>query len=142
MENRVKIFVVDDDLFTLNIYRQGLENFGYQNITLFLNGTVCLNNLNKKPKVIFLDHDMNELSGFEVLKKIKRYDPNIYVILVSAQEKMNVAIDALKYGAFDYIIKGDDDLDKMQKALFRIEGLEREINAEQPSLIKKILPFI
>jgi DNA-binding NtrC family response regulator len=142
MENKIKIFVVDDDLFTLNIYRQGLENMGYENITLFLNGTVCLNNLNKKPKVIFLDHDMNDLTGFEVLKKIKRYNPDIYVVLVSAQEKMTVAIEALKYGAFDYIIKGNDDLDKMQKALFRIEGIEREINKEEPSLIKKIMPFI
>jgi DNA-binding NtrC family response regulator len=139
MENVAKIFLVDDDLFSLNVYRQNLENLGYNDISLFLNGTICLNNLHQKPTIVFLDHNMDDLNGFEVLKKIKRYDPNIYVVIISAQESMKIAIDALKYGAFDYIIKGDNESDKMKNVLLRIESIHNEIPKAHKSFIKKLL---
>lgn len=139
MENSVSIFLVDDDLFSLNIYRQGLENLGYQKVSLFLNGTICLNNLNQKPDIIFLDHNMDDLTGFEVLKKIKRYDPNVFVVIVSAQENMKIAIDALKYGAFDYIIKGDNEIEKMQNVIERMESIKQEIKRAHPGFMQKIL---
>lgn len=139
MENSVNIFLVDDDLFSLNIYRQGLENLGYQKVLLFLNGTICLNNLNKKPDIIFLDHNMDDLTGFEVLKKIKRVDPNVFVVIVSAQENMKIAVDALKYGAFDYIIKGDNEIEKMQNVIERMESIKQEIKKANPSFMQKIL---
>ena len=139
MEKSAKIFIVDDDLFTLNLYRQTIENLGFENISLFLYGSVCLNNLQQKPSLIFLDHNMGDLSGFEVLKKIKRFDPNIYVVIVSAQENMHIAIDALKYGAFDYIIKGDNELEKMQMVIDRIDLIEEELKKSKPSILQKIL---
>lgn len=139
MENSVSIFLVDDDLFSLNIYRQGLENLGYQKVSLFLNGTICLNNLNQKPDIIFLDHNMDDLTGFEVLKKIKRYDHNVFVVIVSAQENMKIAIDALKYGAFDYIIKGDNEIEKMQNVIERMESIKQEIKRAHPGFMQKIL---
>lgn len=139
MEKSINIFLVDDDLFSLNIYRQGLENLGYNKVSLFLNGTICLNNLNKKPDIIFLDHNMDDLTGFEVLKKIKRYDPNVFVVIVSAQENMKIAVDALKYGAFDYIIKGDKEIEKMQNVIERMESIKLEIKKANPSLIQKLL---
>ncbi len=139
MENSVNIFLVDDDLFSLNIYRQGLENLGYQKVSLFLNGTICLNNLNQKPNIIFLDHNMDDLTGFEVLKKIKRVDPNVFVVIVSAQENMKIAVDALKYGAFDYIIKGDNEIEKMQNVIERIESIKQEVKKANPSFIQKLL---
>lgn len=139
MENRVKIFLVDDDLFSLNVCRQHIENLGYNDISLFLNGTICLNNLYQKPTIVFLDHNMDDLTGFEVLKKIKRYDPNIYVVILSAQESMKIAVDALKYGAFDYIIKGDDEVTKIKNVISRIESIQQELSKKSPSFIKKLL---
>lgn len=139
MEKSAKIFIVDDDLFTLNLYRQTIENLGFENISLFLNGTICLNSLNQKPTLIFLDHNMDDLTGFEVLKKIKRYDPNIYVVIVSAQENMNIAIDALKYGAFDYIIKDDTVEDKMKLVIKKIEMVEEQLKKSNPTFIQKLL---
>lgn len=139
MENSANIFLVDDDLFSLNIYRQGLENLGYNKVSLFLNGTICLSNLNQKPDIIFLDHNMDDLTGFEVLKKIKRYDPNVLVVIVSAQENMRIAVDALKYGAFDYIIKGDNEIEKMQNVIERMESIKQEIKKANPTFIQKLL---
>lgn len=136
------IFITDDDMFTLHVYEKHIRNLGYTNVTCFESGTACLNELNTKPNVIFLDHEMADVNGFEVLKKIKRFNPNIYVVMVSGQEDMNTAIDSLKYGAFDYIIKGDDTLLKIEKVLAKIEEINKMIEKSKPSLFKAILRIL
>ncbi|MFT5167648.1 MAG: DNA-binding NtrC family response regulator [Saprospiraceae bacterium] len=138
---KYKIFLVDDDLFCLNMYEQHIKNLGYEDITLFQNGTDCLNNLIEYPNIIFLDHKMDTLNGFEVLKKIKRFDPNINVVMVSGQDDLQIALNALKYGAFDYIVKGDQENEKIESVIKRIEDLNKEINRSKPSIFKKILSF-
>lgn len=135
----MKLFLVDDDTFSLHLYYQNILNLGYTDVKLFENGMECLNNLNLKPEVVFLDHNMDNLSGFEVLKKIKRVDPNIFVVMVSAQENMKTAVDALKYGAFDYIIKGDNELLKIENVLSRIELIKEEMKKGNPGLLQRLL---
>ena len=123
------------------MYEQHIKNLGYEDITLFQNGTDCLNNLIEYPNIIFLDHKMDTLNGFEVLKKIKRFDPNINVVMVSGQDDLQIALNALKYGAFDYIVKGDQENEKIESVIKRIEDLNKEINRSKPSIFKKILSF-
>lgn len=134
MLNTKKIFIADDDIFTSTIYKQHLNNLGYDDVTCFSDGTSCLNHLTDKPGVILLDHQMDDLNGFEVLKKIKRYDPNIFVVMVSGQEEMTTAIDSLKYGAFDYIIKSEATTDEITKVLERIDEIHQLIinNKKKP----------
>ncbi len=139
MEETFKIFLVDDDLFSLSYNQHELQNLGFKDISLFMNGTVCLNNLHLKPDVIFLDHNMDTMTGFEVLKKIKRYDPNINVVILSGQETIKTAVDALKYGAFDYIMKGDDEIVKMKDSIARILNIRLEIQKANPTFIQKLL---
>lgn len=121
----IKVFLVDNDLITLNKYRQGLENIGYKDIHLFLNGMICINNLHLKPYIIFLNHPIDESSGFDVLKKIKQHHPNIYVVIISNQENVNLAVDVLRNGAFDYIVKGDNEISKMSHVIERIFLLDK-----------------
>lgn len=135
----MKLFLVDDDAFSLHLYHQNILNLGYTDVKIFENGMECLNNLNQKPEVVFLDHNMDNLTGFEVLKKIKRIDPNIFVVMVSAQENMKTAVDALKYGAFDYIIKGDNELLKIENVLSRIELIKDEMKKGNPGLLQRLL---
>jgi DNA-binding NtrC family response regulator len=82
---------------------------------------------------------MDDLSGFEVLKKIKRYNPNIYIVMISAQENIKTAVDALKYGAFDYIIKDSNVTDKMTQVINKILVVKDEIRKSNPNLIQKLL---
>lgn len=123
-----KIFLVDDDLFSLNIYRQALDSLGYKDISLFLNGTICLSNLHQKPNIIFLNYQMCDNIGLDLLKKIKRYSSSIYIVIFSANENINDASEALKFGAFDYIIKGDNEIAKMNYVIERIFAIERNSN--------------
>ena len=116
--NQFKFFIVDDDIFCANLYEHYLLNLNYTDITYYDNGNDCLNNLDQKPDIIFLDHNMEDITGFEVLKKIKRQNPNIYVIMISGQKNIKTAVDALKYGAFDYIIKDNSVCEKMNLIIF------------------------
>jgi DNA-binding NtrC family response regulator len=141
MENRTQLnfFVVDDDLFWSSMYEQFLTNLGYLNITYYHNGMDCLDNLDKKPDIIFLDHNMDDINGFEVLKKIKNYNPNIYVIMVSGQGTIKTAVDALQYGAFDYIIKNNAVCDKMGMIINKIIVAKGVLKKTNQNFIQKIL---
>jgi DNA-binding NtrC family response regulator len=144
MENQTqfKFFTVDDDAFFANMYEQFLNNNNYTDITYFSNGNDCLANLNQNPDIIFLDHNMENLTGFEVLKKIKRYNPNIYVVMVSGQENIKTAVDALKYGAFDYVIKDADVCEKMLQIINKISKVKEELKKSNPNFLQKLFAML
>lgn len=137
-----RLFLVDDDTFNLQLTKKFIENLGYIDIKAFNNGTDCLNNLTLKPNVIILDHNMDDISGFEVLKKIKRFDPNIYVVMLSGQESMETAVDSLKYGAFDYIIKGQESLNRISDVLSRITEIQEHLELSKPTIWTKLSSII
>lgn len=103
----MNVFLVEDDKFYAEIIRNSLINEGYTKIRLFETGKDFLNYNGTPPNIVILDHMLGQMSGIHVLKKIKSKDALIPVIFLSAQENMKVVVDALKYGAFDYIEKVD-----------------------------------
>jgi DNA-binding NtrC family response regulator len=131
-------FIVDDDPFVGMLYKKHLSNLGFSNLHHFHSGVECLNNLHFNPEIILLDHQMSQLNGFEVLKKIKRSNPNTAVIMVSGQEDMTTALNALKYGAFDYIIKDNTETARIENALGRLAKL-RSLRPETKSLFQKLI---
>lgn len=141
-QNQFKFFIVDDDVFCANLYEQYLKNLNYNDITFFSNGIDCLNNLSQNPDIILLDHNMEDLSGFEVLQKIKRYNPNIYVVMISGQENIKIAVDALKYGAFDYVIKDTTVCDKLTQVINNIIKVKEQLKKANPNFIQRLLTFI
>lgn len=126
------VFIVDDDAFCRNIFRQHLINLGFTRIRTFADGQECLNNLTDQPDIVFLDYEMEPLNGLEVLRKIKRVNPDVYLIIVSGQEDMQVAINALKYGAIDYIIKGEQELAMMDKVLAKVDQVAALLEQRRP----------
>lgn len=141
-QHSYNIFLVDDDPFYLSIFEKRLLNNGYQVISSFTNGVDCLNALDQKPDVIFIDHHMDTFSGYEVLKKIKRFDPNIYVVMVSGQEDIKTAVDSLKHGAFDYILKSNDEEQKINEVLEKIAKVKDLQARNKPSILKSIFSFV
>ncbi len=136
--NEYKIFVVDDDMFYLTLFKQQLINIGCEDITTFENGTDLLNEIQENPDVVFLDYMMDDFTGEEVLNKIKRYNPDIFVVVVSGQEGIQTAVNMLKQGAFDYLQKGDDELKKIKDVLIKIGEVKDFMERTKPSLIKRI----
>jgi len=124
-QNLFKFHIVDDDVFCAKMHKQHLLSLGYKDIKCFSNGNDCLNNLNQNPDIIFLDHNIDEITGLEVLKGIKCYNPDIYVIMVSGQQNINIAVEALKFDAFDYIIKDKLVYDKMTLIINKISLVKK-----------------
>jgi DNA-binding NtrC family response regulator len=138
----IRIFVVDDEPFYLNVFEQYLLNLGYVDVSTFQNGNDCLTALHQKPDVVFLDYQMDDLSGYEVLKKIKRKDPNIYVVMISGQEEIGPAIESLKHGAFDYLQKGEYEEIKIKEVLDRILEVRDFMARNKPGFMKSVLKFL
>lgn len=100
-----KIFIVDDDPFWNRKMSETLTNLGYSNIISFESGEDCINNLHLKPAIIFLDYQMKAINGLEVLRRAKEYLPGINIVFCTANENMSLAINAMKSGSFDFLIK-------------------------------------
>jgi len=140
MENIVKIFVVEDD----PTYRKFLEYVLSLNpdfeVEFFTSGNDCIKNLHLKPSIIALDYTLPDMSGEEVLKKVKIFDSDIQVIIVSAQEKIGTAVQLLKLGAYDYIIKNEDTKERLLNAINNARkniSLTEEIHSLRTELSEK-----
>jgi DNA-binding NtrC family response regulator len=117
----MKIFVVDDDIFCITLYEQFLRNLGYSNITSFNAADDCLHQIKEQPALVFMDYNMEGMNGIEELRKIKAFDQQILVYIISGQENKQVATEARQYGAMDYVIKSSLSPDKMAATMQRVE---------------------
>jgi DNA-binding NtrC family response regulator len=102
-----QIFIIDDDPFWAATLSKMLKDLGYTNIVKFSGGTDCVNNLHLNPALVFLDYQMEDMDGLEVLQKVKNYSQGIGVIFCTAHEDLSVAVDAMKIGSFDYLLKSN-----------------------------------
>jgi DNA-binding NtrC family response regulator len=104
----VKIFVVEDDPAYTKFLKYVLSLNPDFDVEYFTSGKDCLSQLHKRPSVITLDYSLPDMSGEKVLQQIREFNPDISVIVISAQEKIGTAVELLKAGAFDYITKDED----------------------------------
>jgi DNA-binding NtrC family response regulator len=122
-----KVFVVDDNLYYGELVARSLANHGFTDVSLFESGEACIEELHLQPALILLDYSMPGLSGIDTLKQIKADYPEVHVVFLSAQENMEIALDSLRYGAFDYLIKDDNSLFRLPLILSRINDMERTV---------------
>ncbi len=121
---KITLFLVDDDPTYLKMLEHTLQNSKYYdaNIKGYASGGECLLNMADKPDIIVLDYylngvDRNAINGIETLKKIKKINPGTKVIMLSGQDKIEVAINSLNFGAFDYIVKNENAFIRTQNAI-------------------------
>jgi DNA-binding NtrC family response regulator len=101
------VFVVDDEPESGGLLAYYLEKAGYE-VEQFSNGPDCLQAMDRNPGIICLDMHMPEMDGLEVLKRIKALNSKLGVIMVTSNNVVDTAVQALKLGASDYIIKPAD----------------------------------
>src|SRR5690242_18557136 len=99
------ILIVDDDVNQSSMLRDFLKN-SERNIRTISSGEELLQTLDTDPDVIFLDYhfDMagaNAMNGLQILQEIKKRKPNVEVVMLSSQDKIDIALNTMKYGAFD-----------------------------------------
>ncbi len=123
------VFVVDDEDNVRRLLEHWVKSkWGYR-LGSFSNGQDCLDALDDDPDLIILDIMMPGLSGTETLKIIKEQKPDVPVIMLSAQGRIEVAVETMKLGAHDYFSK-NIDLPKLEisvKNALEIYDLKREV---------------
>jgi two-component system OmpR family response regulator len=136
MKNRIKLFLVDDDVVYLKLLEiEFMQNPDYT-IETYTTGEICIENLSRNPDVIILDYHLddivkNAMNGIETLDRIKAYNPDIAVVMLSSQDKIEVAINCMHHKAFDYVVKSETAFLRLQRAIATIchtKKIEKTLN--------------
>jgi len=135
-KEKIKLFLVDDDAVFLKALEIEFLQHGDFGIETFPTGEGCLENLVNNPDVIILDYMLdgiykNAMNGIETLDKIKEYNPDIPVVMLSAQDKIEVAINCMHHRAYDYVVKSETAFMRIQKiitSIFRYKKMEKELH--------------
>ncbi|MDI1304763.1 MAG: response regulator [bacterium] len=135
-ENKIKIFLVDDDaLFLKSLEIEFLENADFI-IETYSTGELCIENLSHNPDVIILDYQLDgivqgAMNGLETLDKIKAFNVQTPVVMLSSQDKIEVAINCMHHKAFDYVVKSETAFVRLQKiitTIFKYQKMEKELS--------------
>jgi two-component system OmpR family response regulator len=124
--NQIKtIFIVDDDPTQAMMLQDYLSKYSNFSIHTFSSGEECISKLNLNPQVVFLDYNFdkagkNAMDGIDILKEIKNHNKEIEVVMFSGQDKIEVAVNTMKYGAFDYIVKNESAFHRSENVIFNI----------------------
>jgi len=135
-DTKIKLFLVDDDaLFLKSLEIAFLEQADFT-IETYATGELCLQQLSHNPDVIILDYhldgiDAKAMNGIETLDKIKAYNPDIPVVMLSSQDKIDVAVNCMHHRAFDYVVKSETAFVRLQKiitSIFSFKKMEKTLN--------------
>ena len=125
MDNQFSIFIVEDDAFYGSMLEYHLNLNPDYHVSRHETGTSLLENLFKKPSVITLDYSLPDYDGETILKKIQKIYPDIPVIVISGQEDISTAVQLLKLGAYDYIVKDENTKDRLWNTLMKVRETKK-----------------
>jgi two-component system, OmpR family, response regulator len=133
---KIKLFLVDDDaVFLKSLEIDFLQHADFI-IETYATGELCMDNLSHNPDVIILDYflngiDKDAMNGIQTLDKIKAYNPDISVVMLSSQDKIEVAVNCMHHRAFDYVVKSETAFTRLQKiitTIFQYKKMEKTLN--------------
>lgn len=101
------IFIVQDSVIYKDLIVGYLQQKKFTNLKTFKNGEECLKSIHEKPDIIVLDYSFEGITGLELMKKIQLDHPEIDFIFLSGQNDVEVAVNIMKKGAADYIVKNE-----------------------------------
>jgi DNA-binding NtrC family response regulator len=126
---KYKILVIDDEPILRESLEVALKTFGFH-VSIARTGEEGLDLFqSENPDLVLLDHWLPGINGDEVLRKIKEQDPDVPVIVMTAQGSIEMAVNSMKMGAFDFLVKPfelDQVEDLIKKGLDRVR-LKKEV---------------
>jgi two-component system OmpR family response regulator len=135
-ESKIKLFLVDDDaVFLKSLEIEFLQHADFE-IETYSTGELCVSNLSHGPDVIVLDYQLDgiqkgAMNGIDTLDRIKAFNQDIPVVMLSSQDKIEVAIKCMHHRAFDYVVKSETAFVRIQKiitTIFKYKKMEKELN--------------
>lgn len=144
-ETREHIFIVEDNEIYSMMLDYTLTKDSVYKFSSFKSGEECLQNLKQDPDVIILDYNLPGMNGYDTLLEIKKYDPNIHVLMLTSNKDMKLALKLLKAGADDYILKqgvGEKQVIEKIEALIEADHIKQnEMHALRSRTLFKRLAY-
>ena len=116
------VFLVDDEPIQNEMLKDFLsERYTYE-LKVFENGEDAIAQLHLNPEIVVLDYHLNAhlenaMNGVDVLKAIKEKSPETQVIMLSGQDKIDIAVDTMRFGAYDYVVKGESAFSRIENVM-------------------------
>ena len=131
-----KIVLVDDDTVFLKMLQANLMEHDTFEIETYPTGEQFLETISNSIDLVILDFHLNginqeAMNGLETLDKIKSFNAEIPVIMLSSQDKIEVAIECMHHGAIDYIVKSETAFFRVNQSinkLFEFKKIEKELS--------------
>jgi hypothetical protein len=137
------IIVIDDDRMILDLTAMVLQHRGYQVLTAdnALDGYTIIDR--ERPALALLDYMMPQINGLTALHEIRRRFPDTYVVMFTGKGSEEIAVELMKAGAADYILKPFSNANLVERidAVLRLRAMEvhnRELLAERERLLAEI----
>ena len=135
-----KLFIIEDDkIFAKRLHYELSLNQDFE-IHVFHDGQSALDHLHLDPDMVTLDYHLPDYNGDEILSKILSFKADLPVLIVSSQQDVLTALDLLKSGAYDYIVKTNDIVKRLRKIINNVQGtvlLQRKVELLEQELSNK-----
>ncbi len=138
--SQLKVFIVEDDPWYAEFIRYNLSLDPDVQTEVFESATECLKNLSREPDLVTIDYRLPDMTGEDLLNKIREINEDIEVVVISEQDKIETAVGLLKLGAFDYIVKSRDIQNRLLNIIRNLKkqyGLRDRIRTLQEEVEKK-----
>jgi DNA-binding NtrC family response regulator len=134
------IFIIEDDPWYGELLKYQLSLNPDYEVSLFGSAKEGLDQLYRKPGVVCIDYSLPDMNGEKLLQRIRQENDQIPVVVISGQEEISVAVQLLKAGASDYIIKDDNTRELLWNSILRLRemaGLKQEVQELKAQLEQK-----
>lgn len=135
------IFVVEDNQIYNKLVVSYLKTNKFTNVESYLTGEEALKNMHKNPDIVIQDYLLDGMNGVEVLIKAKKISPNVEFIFLSGNDNIDIAINSMKYGANNYIVKDQKALQKLVQKIHQIKSVSEMVTTKKRFKLGVILFF-
>jgi two-component system, chemotaxis family, chemotaxis protein CheY len=125
---KYKIFIIEDNKTEAMIMRLAFSGLKNLDPHYFDSGNKIINSLEENPDIVICDLNLPDIYGLEIIEKVKAYNPEIEVVVISAQDDVEVISQAQDMGVFNYVVKSESCLVYIKKV---IENLILVLEARQ-----------
>lgn len=136
------IFVVEDNHIYNKLVVSYLKTQKYTNVESYLTGEDAIQNMHKNPDIVIQDYLLDGMTGIEVLVKAKKITPHVEFIFLSGNDSIEIAINSMKYGASNYIVKDQTALPKLVEKIRQLTTATEIVKTKKRFKIGVILFFI
>ncbi len=150
LENVRLLYIIDDDPVQTEMIKDYVSERYIFTLKTYEDGESAMTDIEtNKPEIIILDYHLSSSNpqaknGIEILKEIKKISPDTKVIMFSGQDNINIALESMRNGAYDYIIKGETAFNKIENTINRLGEIHKleAINIAQKRTITLLIVFL